>query len=1083
MRTHLATRIRRRAPGRALGSTQVFAFFGALLVGLRLRRFLDLAAGAPVKLAAWPRRAVHLTYKRWQQLFGFDFFISYARREASDYAIALEKSLAQVGFRCFLDRTEFSPGDHLRAATESHLDNSSALVLVATPLALDSPHVQRELEYFLSLKRPVIPLSIGQAVESAPADGVVARSLQQLIWIPEAATQLPTGPSDSAVAALVHAVAITRRAARRLRVFTALSVFLLGLSVLAAYFAMAEHSARAIAEQRTRIATAQRLASEARMELQASPGRSLALAVESIQVTRSAGEPTLAVSEEALREVLAATGGVRAATHSGRINAIAVSPDGLFIASGGDDRVLRISDVGQPDSTPQEVRVHGDAIASVAYSVDGRWLATGSDDHTVMLLDRSTRGAANAPRVLRCHSAAVSQVAISNDSRWLASASFSDGTVCLWDLAARADLTEPVRITEHRRASSSSTPTLVFSPDSQWLLTAFRHDPVARLWRTGSWLIRAPSVALPGHVEGLTSAAFAPDSATLVTADGEGTLRRWSAPRVQSEPPASPRVLARDTGAGDRLRISPDGKWLAAAASNRTVSLWRRGSDGALAFVSSLTGHDGNLVADIEFSDDSRYVATVGGTNILVWDLADATRGMTARVMRGHDRTVRDLLFLPTTRLLASAGDDAHVRLWGLDDEPVVLADHEHLSNDVYHDFDAAFSSDGRWVATSSRTLNVTRVWDMQARAPHPSPLLLEARPHLATRLAFSADGRRLFASDAQDYVKADAPGSIWVWPLDLAGNRAGAPWTIETGMALSVIGVSRTGEMIAASDDQGVSLWKVSDLGIVGTGKLRAPRVKALVFDPSGRRLLTGSATGEVRLWELEASGNLVSEHLLGNLKGDVRTVAVSDDGRRFAAAGFDNDALVWRQTGEGSFRQVVLGNHADWVSALALGDDSHLVTGTADGAARLWTEDSQGRSARFTELIGHDRSIMDAAIRGELIVTGSMDRTARLWRRDGDGNVTSVLLPGHRGYVRRVRISSDGARLLTASFDGGVRVWRTAVEDLLATADRRAVRNLCPAEWMRHMGHLDAYRATFPHLMAERFRHVESAVCKTSD
>ncbi|WP_284620618.1 toll/interleukin-1 receptor domain-containing protein [Aquabacterium humicola] len=495
---------------------------------MRFLRSPEGPAGVRRRVAGWLRRTLHLPYTRWQQLFGFDFFISYSRREATAYAVALEKALAQAGFKCFLDREEFSAGDELRAATEAHLENSSALILVATPLALTSPYVQHEVEYFLSLKRPVIPLSIGEAVENAVPDSLIAKSLRNLIWIPEAADQLPTGPSDSTVKAVVQAVAITRRSARRLRTFATLSVFLFGLAVAAGYFAVAESSARELAERRSRVATSQRLASEARLELQGSAPRSLALAVESVKVTNDAGEPTLGVSEEALREILAATGGVQAATHEGGIEAIAASPDGLHIASGGADRVLRIGDIHNPSSAPQEVRVHGEPITAIAFSKDGKWLASGSEDHTVVLLDRSGEAAGAAPRTLRCHSGGITKLVISDDSRWLASASFNDGTVCVWDLAAPAESSKPVTLSLHKNSRSSSTPTIAFSPDSRWLMTGFRHDPFGRLWRTGKSLESRQSYALPGHAEGVVSAAFTPDSASVLTADIDGSLRQWS---------------------------------------------------------------------------------------------------------------------------------------------------------------------------------------------------------------------------------------------------------------------------------------------------------------------------------------------------------------------------------------------------------------------------------------------------------------------------------------------------------------------------------------------------------------------------
>ncbi|WP_284618528.1 WD40 repeat domain-containing protein [Aquabacterium humicola] len=498
--------------------------------------------------------------------------------------------------------------------------------------------------------------------------------------------------------------------------------------------------------------------------------------------------------------------------------------------------------------------------------------------------------------------------------------------------------------------------------------------------------------------------------------------------------------------------------------------------------MTSLAGHDGNFVADIEFSADSRYLATTGGMIILLWDLARATSGMAARVLRGHDHTVKDLLFLPNSRLLASAGSDAHVRLWGLDEEPVILPDHEDLASSYYYDFEAVFSDDGRRVATSSRTLQKTRVWDLRERAPGLSPLVLEGKAHMASKLAFSADGNRLVGSDAQDFIDSKKPRSIWVWSLGPAEGGLAAPLTVDTGMPLIEAGISRTGELIAVASEEAVWLWKATESDLVSAGKLPLPKVRALAFDPLGKRLITGSASGEVHLWELDASGAPRSSHLLGKHKRDVMSVVVSEDGRWFAAAGYDHEATMWQQAADGSFRQVVLSGHSDWISALAFSEKNELVSGGADGTARFWQVDPRDLSVRSTELRGHNGLVFDVAVRGNLIVTGGMDRTARLWRRDSQGAVVSVLLPGHTGYVRRVRISKDGARVLTASFDGAVRIWRARIDDLLEAADRRAIRNLCDAEWSRHMGEAGPHRPTFPRLTTEESGHVEAATCNTT-
>jgi hypothetical protein len=69
-----------------------------------------------------------------QALFGFDFFISYARSDAAAYATKLAELLRAGRFRVFLDRSEFGAGPRFRSRLEKDLKASSTLILIVTSI-------------------------------------------------------------------------------------------------------------------------------------------------------------------------------------------------------------------------------------------------------------------------------------------------------------------------------------------------------------------------------------------------------------------------------------------------------------------------------------------------------------------------------------------------------------------------------------------------------------------------------------------------------------------------------------------------------------------------------------------------------------------------------------------------------------------------------------------------------------------------------------------------------------------------------------------------------------------------------------
>jgi WD40 repeat protein len=79
---------------------------------------------------------------------------------------------------------------------------------------------------------------------------------------------------------------------------------------------------------------------------------------------------------------------------------------------------------------------HKDAVSAVAISPDGSWLATGGNDGTVRIWDAVT----GQPRhILEGHVDWVKAVAISPDGSWLATTSF-DGTVRIWDVSTSTEI-------------------------------------------------------------------------------------------------------------------------------------------------------------------------------------------------------------------------------------------------------------------------------------------------------------------------------------------------------------------------------------------------------------------------------------------------------------------------------------------------------------------------------------------------------------------------------------------------------------------------------------------------------------------
>ncbi len=289
--------------------------------------------------------------------------------------------------------------------------------------------------------------------------------------------------------------------------------------------------------------------------------------------------------------------------------------------------------------------------------------------------------------------------------------------------------------------------------------------------------------------------------------------------------------------------------------------------------------------------------------------------------------------------------------------------------------------------------------------APLLASLQSASRGHsdVGERLRFLLDRLRTWNQDAQGYGPANL---VTLWRV-LRGNLRGLDLS-----RLVLRGVYWQGIEMQEANLSGALLREC-----VFTQTFDA--ILAVAVSPDGRYWAASGKRGEVRVWE--ARGQTLRRAWQAHA-GMVWSLAFSPDERTLATGSHDGSIKVW------DLESGVLlwtGWHTNNINRVAFAPDGSLLASSGtDATVRLWDP----RQGTHLETLQHPDPVCAIAWSpdGHLFATGDIEGCIRLWEIQKAQPATCIdAIAGHTDWIIALAFAPDGSVLTSASWDLAIKLW----------------------------------------------------------
>jgi len=546
--------------------------------------------------------------------------------------------------------------------------------------------------------------------------------------------------------------------------------------------------------------------------------------------------------------------------HSFNVLNLAFSPNGKFLATVGGDRQIIL--YSMPSCTRIETLAPFEGVSyehftCVCFKPDSLVVAAGGSSGTIMLLS------VEPFKVIKSVKSAwskISGVGFSPNGRFIG-VSTENGPFDIYD-ANTLDV-----VVKYNYGSGYYTQALTFSPEGTRV--ALASGPRVDIWDMTTETI---SVACQGHQGFVKLLRFSPNGNYLAACSSDKTIYVWNATSGELI-----ETIKGHTMYTNALDWSPDGRYLASVSHDQSLRLWR-----ILGFECSPwpEGHGGRI-SDVALSPDGKYIASaLEGPELRIWDRATGR----CELVIVEESAIHALDFSPDSKSVVVGLNNQTLHTWDIESRrrTGVFSGQTHWIADV------SYSPSGKFLASCAADKKC-RIWDVETHQNVKSLSLKDADAEAMRALAWSPD--ETFVAVV---MRSNGIG-VWNVETEELVTSFDVP-TAHDSVAYSKndwVAFSPDGKYLAATSYEKIHVWHVGRWKSYCTLKASERTIECFAWSPDSQFIASGGFDSTVRVFHV-ASGKCVAA--LRYAEDPTTSLAWSRDGSFLVTGNHDSSVCVWR-------------------------------------------------------------------------------------------------------------------------------------------------------------------------------------------